>query len=366
MDREWQSIVDWFPNWPHSEMPSGEGPEENVEECAWLPGTGYVAPDLLGKEKAHQFMPQRPPHAGSAIFPPLHYSVLGERLGIDSLQGAQVSGSRFAYIVGDLALMQSALQSLLMDKLVAEGYEQIIPPLVVRARALYGTSHFPEGREQVYEIQPFNVEDSRELFLVGSSEPSNFSYFMDRTVDGRRLPIKLFAATTCFRSEAGSWGRDTKGIKRVHQFDKIELNAVCRPEQADGIYEEFRRINEWFLQSLQLPYRIVNKCAGDAGYLATHRQRDIEVWLSGSQEFMELMTDTDTSDYQARRLGIRYREEGGATRFCNTVNDTGCAMGRTLIAIIDNYQQSDGSVRVPELLRSRMRKDLLEARSPLF
>jgi seryl-tRNA synthetase len=233
----------------------------------------------------------------------------------------------------------------------------------VRERSLFGTSHFPEGRDQVYEIKTDNVEEPLPLFLVGSSEPANFSYFMDKTLEEAELPIKVFASTPCFRSEAGSWGRDVRGIKRVHQFDKIEMNAVATEAQSAELYREFGEINEWLLQSLELPYRIVDKCTGDAGYLATHRQRDVEVWMSGSGEYMEVMTDTNTTDYQARRLNIRYRpSDGGSLRYAHTVNDTGAAMGRLLIAILDNYQQPDGSVLVPRTLRPLMGKDRLTAR----
>jgi seryl-tRNA synthetase len=185
---------------------------------------------------------------------------------------------------------------------------------------------------------------------------------MDRTLDEAELPIKVFASTPCFRSEAGSWGKDTKGIKRVHQFDKIEMNAVTTEGQSAEVYAEFGEINEWLLQQLQLPYRIVDKCTGDAGYLASYRQRDVEVWMSGSGEYMEVMTDTNTTDYQARRLNIRYRDGNGALKFAHTVNDTGCAMGRMLIAILDNYQQPDGSVKVPVALAAYLGKDRLTAK----
>jgi seryl-tRNA synthetase len=238
----------------------------------------------------------------------------------------------------------------------------IIPPLLVRERSMFGTSQFPEGRDQVYEIKTENVEEPLPLFLVGSSEPANFSYFMDRTLDEAELPVRVFAATPCFRSEAGSWGRDVKGIKRVHQFDKIEMNAVATEQQSRALYDEFIEVNEWLLQQLQLPYRVIDKCTGDAGYLATYRQRDVEVWMSGSGEYMEVMTDTNTTEYQARRLNIRYRTAKGETRYCHTVNDTGCAMGRMLIAILDNYQQADGSVKVPAVLASIIGKDRLVPR----
>ena len=254
--------------------------------------------------------------------------------------------------------MQYALQQLLADEMLRRGYEMMVPPLLVRERALHGTSHFPEGRDQVYAIQTDNVEEGTQLFLVGSSEPANFSYFMDRTLDEADLPARLFAFTACFRSEAGSWGKDVKGIKRLHQFDKLEMNAVCTPDQSEAMYQEFGQINEWLLQQLQLPYRMVDKCGGDAGYLASHRQRDGEVWMPGTGEFMEVMTDTNTTDYQARRMNIRYRPAGGGSLvFCHTVNDTGCAMGRMLIAIVENYQQADGSVKVPEVLRAVVGKE---------
>ena len=358
---EWQGIVDWFPNWPHPDMPAGAGEEDNVEENAWIPGQGYLAADKLGRgNTSAQYMPTRPLHAQDDAFEPLHHADLGVKLGgINTLQGGQVSGSRFAYLRGDVARMQYALSQLLIDELLARGYEMFVPPLLVRERSLYGTSHFPEGRDQVYAIKTDNVEEGAELFLVGSSEPANFSYFMDQTLDSAELPVKLFAYTACFRSEAGSWGQDVKGIKRMHQFDKIEMNAVCLPDQSAALYEEFGQINEWLLQELALPYRVVDKCHGDAGYLASHRQRDVEVWMSGTGEFMEVMTDTNATDYQARRLNIRYKGAAGRG-FCHLVNDTGCAMGRLLISILDNYQQPDGAVQVPEALQRVVQKSVLQ------
>jgi seryl-tRNA synthetase len=361
VSEEWQSIMDWFPNWPHPDMPMGAGAEDNVEERAWVPGRGYLSAELLGRGDASvKSMPEFPPHASETAFVPIPHWELGAALGgMDTLQAAKVSGSRFAYILGEVALMQWGITRLLIDRLIALGLKPIVPPLLIRERSLYGTSHFPEGRDQVYQIMSDNVEESTALFLVGSSEPANFSFFMDRTLNEADLPIRVYASTPCFRSEAGSWGRDTKGVKRVHQFDKIEMNAVCTPEQSEQIYEDFRDVNEWLLQTLELPYRVIEKCSGDAGYLATHRQRDLEAWLPGSREFMEVMTDTNTTDYQARRLGIRYKTREGKTRFCHTVNDTGCAMGRMLIAILENYQQKGGSVKVPRALQEIVQADIL-------
>lgn len=353
---EWQQIFDWFPNWPDPCMPIGHGEEENVEEKVWIPDVGYLCDEKIGiGDRSVSNMPPKPIHS-EVEFDAIHHSELGSNLGdIDTLQASKVSGSRFAYLRGDIAKIQYTISRLLIDELFSRDYEMFIPPLLVRERALYGTSHFPEGRDQVYAISSDNVEDGNQLFLVGSSEPTNFSYFSDKTFTSDSLPCKVFAYTPCFRSEAGSWGKDVKGIKRVHQFDKIEMNAICLPDQSESVYQEFSEINEWLLQKLRLPYRVVDKCTGDAGYLASFRQKDLEVWLSGSGEYMEVMTDTNTTDYQARRLGIRYRGEKNRG-FCHTVNDTGAAMGRLIIAILDNYQQKDGSVLIPEILQESLGK----------
>ena len=363
MSGPWQEILDWFPNWPHPDMPKGESEADNVEEGAWVPGTGYLGADCLGTgDKSAGGMPKTPPH-GQGEFVALEHAELSLTMGVDTLQAGQVAGSRFAYLKGPVARLQYGLQQLLTNELLGRGYEMMVPPLLVRERSLYGTSHFPEGRDQVYAMQTDNVEDGTQLFLVGSSEPTNFSYFMDRTLTEEELPVKVFAYTTCFRSEAGSWGKDVKGIKRVHQFDKIEMNSVCAPEQSEAVYEEFGKINEWLLQTLELPYRVVDKCTGDAGYLASHRQRDLEVWMPATGAYMEVMTDTNTTDYQARRMNIRYKGKEGGPRFCHTVNDTGCAMGRMLIAIFENYQQADGSVAVPAALRQLAGLDAIEPRA---
>ena len=358
ISEQWQRIMDWFPNWPHPDMPEGAGEEDNAEERAWIPGTGYLADASLGiGEVSASCMPAHPVHADDDGFAPREHADFGLDFGVDTLQGGRVSGSRFAYLRGDAAMLQYGLQQLLANELLRRGYELMVPPLLVRERTLYGTSHFPEGRDQVYGIQAENVEEGAQLFLVGSSEPSNFSYFMDKMMKEDELPVRIFACTTCFRSEAGSWGKDVKGIKRVHQFDKIEMNSVCTAEQSEAMYEEFGQINEWLLQTLQLPYRVVDKCSGDCGYLASHRQRDMEVWLPGTGGYMEVMTDTNTTDYQARRMNIRYKGNKGGPKFCHTVNDTGCAMGRMIISILENYQQSDGSVKVPEALRDVVGKE---------
>ena len=232
----------------------------------------------------------------------------------------------------------------------------------VKEKVLYGTSHFPEGRDQVYKIENTNVEDKQDLFLVGSSEPPLFAYGMDKIFNEKDLPYKMTAYTSCFRSEVGSWGKDVKGIKRVHQFDKLEIDVICKPNQADAIFEELLEINSWFLQELKLPYHQILKCSGDSGYAASYKQVDTEVWLPSQNEFIEVGTDTNAGNFQARRLNIKFEDEKGKKQLVNTVNDTGCPMGRMLISILDNYQKADGSVEVPQVLRSFVGKDIITPR----
>ena len=359
VESKWQEILDWIPNMPVSEeaMPFGKGEEDNVVLKAWIPGKGYIEKKgVMDKEE----MPTRSIHWDAALDKPIHHLDLGQAMGvIDMEQAAKVAGSRFTYLSGDLTLLQYALQRYLFDELIRRGFTLLNPPLLVRDNILYGTSHFPEQRDQVYQLKGDLLEEGNELNLIGSSEPTNFAYFMDRVLNEADLPRKVFAYTPCFRSEVGSWGRDVRGIKRVHQFDKLEMNAVCTPEQSEKVFEEFLAINEWFWQSLEIPYQLVLKCTGDAGYHASAHQIDPEGWLPGQQEFMELGTDTNTTDFQARRFNIKYKAQDGQKVFCHTVNDTCAAMGRTLIAIMDNYQQSDGTVKVPEVLRKLIGKDFI-------
>lgn len=347
--------MSWVPNLSSPEMPIGKGEEDNVVIKVWLPESGYLEGPKLGKaDNAAQYMP--------LLENAKHHVEIGEALDlIDIKQSAITSGSRFAYLKGDAVRLQYALFNLLSQKLLQEGFIPIIPPLMVKEKVLFGTSHFPEGYSQVYKIDKTNMEDEKELFLIGSAEPALFAYYMDQTIKEKELPLRMFAYTPCFRSEVGSWGKDVRGIKRVHQFDKLEMNVIAHPSQSENVMEELLALNEWFLQSLKLPYRVINKCTGDCGYAATYKQYDVEVWLPGQQEFMEIMTDTNTTDYQARRLNIKYLNRNGQKELVHTVNDTGCAMGRMLIAIIDNYQQMDGSVRVPEILQDYLGKKLIIA-----
>lgn len=358
INNQWQWHMDWFPNMLDESVPDGAGDEDNVEFIAWVPVKGYLSEDEVGgRDKSSAAMPK-------LDFEPKDHLELGESLDlIDIQQSALVSGSRFAYLKNEAALMQYGLFEILKKKLLHEGFTPMVVPLMVRERALYGSAHFPGDADQVYKIDSDAVEDNNQLYLVGSSEPSLFSYYMDKVVDEKDLPQKFFAYTTCFRTEVGSWGKDVRGIKRVHQFDKLEMDLICKPEESDAMQEYLREINEWFFQQLGLPYHVITMCAGDAGYFATSKKYDFEVWLPSQGEFIELGSNTNAKDYQARRYNTKYVDADGKRQFVHNVNDTGCPMGRTIIAILDNYQQKDGSVVVPEVLRDYVGKDVIAPRS---
>lgn len=347
IDKIYCDLLVLVPNVTSPDMPFGHEEADNVIMKVWLPDKGYIDFPKGAKALDISYMPE-------VSFEHKDHVTLGESLDvIDVKQSAVVSGSRFCYLKNEAVLLQEAIFSLLKNHLLDLGYSPMYPPILVKEKALFGTSHFPEGKEQIYKIENFNVEEGNDLYLVGSSEPANFSYFADKTLYADKLPIKVYAQTVCFRSEVGSWGKDVRGIKRVHQFNKVEMNSVCLPDQSQQVYDEFLANNEWLLQALGLPYRLVNKCTGDCGYNASYLQCDPEVWRPGEKEFMEVGTSTITTDYQARRLNIKYKK-GKETGFVHTVNDTG-ATDRLIIGILENNQNEDGSVTIPEILRPLMR-----------
>jgi seryl-tRNA synthetase len=364
----------WLPNRSSSAMPVGFSELDNVEVKVWIAGQGYVAEELLGMNDEIKYRAQlAAQRAGSNVegqreadtrqLTPeslKHHLDIGEALGIiDMPQAAKVAGTRFAYIVGAGARLENALVQLLSQHLLTKDFMWVDPPLLVQEPVLFGTSHFPEGRDQVYKIASEHIEEGRELFLIGSSEPSLFAFGMDRVFEADQLPLKMFAVTPCFRSEVGSWGKDVRGIKRVHQFTKLEMDVICPPDQSEAIFAELLSYNEWLLQQLGLSYRVINKCSGDCGYLATYYQHDVEVWMSSQQQFMETMTDTNATDFQARRLNIKFKNKDGNRELVHTVNDTGVALSRMVAAILDNYQQADGSVKVPEVLQPWMNAEVI-------
>lgn len=359
INREWQEIIDWIPNIPYHEVPHGENEEDNVEIKAWTPLDGYFSEDKLGgANKSSDYMINFGANAGSEFKPKPHWEI-GTELGIiDFESAAKISGSRFYYIKKEGALLIQGIFHILSRKLLQEGFDPMIVPLLVKEKALYGSSQFPGDADQVYKLESKYVEDENNLYLVGSSEPSNFGYFMDKTIEN--FPVKVMAQTPCFRSEVGSWGKDVRGIKRTHQFDKLEMNVIIEADdtKAREMHEYLLSINEWLLQELKLPYHVINMCYGDLGYYAAAKKYDVEVWLPSERTYMEVASDSITTDYQTRRLNIKYKDAEGKLKYAYTLNDTG-ATHRLLIAIIEHYQQADGTIRVPDALRDYVGKDII-------
>lgn len=347
LDKNFLELFLQVPNILSERMPVGFSESENKILRGWSKNSGEIENPNLDDDS---FVDRKD-------IAYLDHLDLGKKHDIiDVEKSAEVSGSRFCYLKNEAVLLQDAISHILKKKLQMKGFMPTIPPILVKEKALYGTSHFPEGKDQVYKIQNENVEEGHDLYLVGSSEPTNFAYFSNTTFEDKQLPKKFYAQTTCFRSEVGSWGRDVRGIKRVHQFDKLEMNAISTPEMAESIFEEFLEINEWLLQSLELPYRVVVKCTGDSGYNATHFQYDLEVYRNATKEWMEVMTNTNTTDFQSRRLNIKYKTPEGA-KFAYTLNDTGVAFGRIILALIEHHQDAQGNIIIPEALRDYLGRE---------
>lgn len=268
---------------------------------------------------------------------------LGIALGLlDKDRASKVSGSRFGYILGELAIVEFSLVRYAMDNLMGHGFVPVVPPVLVREHALFGTGFFPGTAEQVYSVP----ED--DLFLVGTSEVPIAAFHGDEIFDAEQLPIRYAGYSTCFRREAGTYGKDTRGIFRVHQFDKVEMFSFVEPGLSHAEHDLLLEREEELIQGLEIPYRVVNIAAGDLGDSAT-KKYDIEAWLPGQGRYRELTSTSNTTDYQSRRLKIRYRAESG-NRFVHTLNGTAIAVGRTLIALMENNQHADGSITIPDRL----------------
>jgi seryl-tRNA synthetase len=266
---------------------------------------------------------------------------------IDMDRAARLSGSRFAYLKGDLVMLELALVRWALEKLAAHGFEPVVPPVLVRERALYGTGFLPDTEQQIYTLP----ED--ELFLVGTSEVALASLHDGEIIDGERLPLRYAGFSPCFRREAGAAGKDTRGIFRVHQFDKVEMFSFVAPEDSAQEHEAILALEEEILGELGLPYRVVNIAVGDLGSSAA-KKYDCEAWLPSQGRYRELTSCSNTSDYQARRLNIRVRgdrsETGQQTQTPHTLNGTAVAVGRTIVALLENGQRADASVALPQCL----------------
>jgi len=264
---------------------------------------------------------------------------------IDLEAGARVAGSRFAYLKGPLVMLELALVRWALETLAEKGFVAVVPPVLVREEALLGTGFLPDTEQQIYRL------DGDDLYLAGTSEVALASLHAGDVIGEDGLPLRYAGFSPCFRREAGAAGRDTRGIFRVHQFDKVEMFAFVAPERSDDEHERLLAIEEELMQALELPYRVVNIAVDGLGASAA-KKYDIEVWLPGQERYRELTSTSNTTDFQARRLDVRYRPAGaGGPRHVHTLNGTAVAVGRTIIALAENGQQEDGSVMLPDALR---------------
>ena len=281
-------------------------------------------------------------------FDPKEHDAIGAPLGLDFETAQKVSGARFAYLRGGIARLSRALGQFMLDLHTGEfGYQEVAPPVLVRDEALFGTGQLPKFAED-----QFRTTDGR--WLIPTAEVSLTNIVREKTLADIELPIRFTALTPCFRSEAGAAGRDTRGMIRQHQFDKVELVSITRPEDSDDEHERMTTCAEAVLDKLELPFRRMLLCTGDMGFSA-RKTFDLEVWLPGQQRYREISSCSNCGDFQARRMNARYRPEGEkGTRFVHTLNGSGLAVGRALVAVIENYQEEDGSVRVPTVLKPYM------------
>lgn len=312
-----------LPNLPTDDVPPGEDESANVELSQW------------GERREFAFEPKE--HAD-----------LGPALGMDFETGANISGARFTFLRGQMARLHRALGQFMLDRqTTGNGYTECAPPLLVRDEAAFGTGQLPKFTEDL-----FRTTDGR--WLIPTAEVSLTNAVREQIIDEAQFPIRMTALTPCFRSEAGAAGKDTRGFIRQHQFEKVELVSVVRPEESEAEHERMTECAEGVLQALGLPYRKMLLCAGDMGATA-RKTYDLEVWLPGQGAWREISSCSNCGDYQARRMNARYKPEGSKkTEFVHTLNGSGLAVGRTLVAVMENYQQEDGSVEVPEALRPYM------------
>ena len=313
-----KELLDRVPNPPDEATPDGDTDEDAVEIRRW----------------------GEPP---TFDFPARDHLALAEIYGwVDLERAAKVSGARFAYRIGDVALLELALYRFALDRLVARGFTPVLPPVLVREEAMYGTGFFPTDEVNIYAVE------RDELYLVGTSEVPLAAMRSGEILDAEELPLRYVGYSTCFRREAGAAGKDTRGIFRVHQFDKVEMFVFTRPEWSREEHERLLELEEELVQELELPYRVVNIAAGELGASAA-KKYDIEAWFPGQERYREITSTSNTTDYQARRLGIRHRADGKQLAPVHTLNGT-AVTARAMIALLENFQEEDGSIGIPEAL----------------
>ncbi len=325
IDEKINYILMRLPNYPHASVPIGKDDTENVEQRRW------------GEPRQFEWTPKA------------HWDI-GTDLGIlDFESAAKISGARFTVYKGLGARLERAVINFYMDTHAADGFTEVLPPYMVMRTTMEGTGQLPKFEEDAYKVD-------QDTFLIPTAEVPVTNLYRDMILDGKDLPIRHCAYSACFRAEAGSAGRDTRGLIRQHQFNKVEMVKVTKPEQSYDELESMTRQAEKVLQLLGLPYRVVCLSTGDMGFSAA-KTYDLEVWMPSYGRYVEISSCSNCEDFQARRARIRYRDENGKVQLCHTLNGSGVAVGRTVAAILENYQNADGTVTVPEALRSYMRCD---------
>lgn len=296
----------------------------------------------------------------SFSFSPKSHDEIGEQLGVlDFARAGVVTGARFVFLRGIAARLERALIQMMMDTHAANGYEEMIPPFIVNRMSLVGTGNLPKFEEDLFRLH------NTDYFLIPTAEVPVTNYHRGEILSHHALPVRFTAYSPCFRSEAGSYGKDTKGMKRQHQFQKVELVTLSHPDASDNEHKRLTQDAERILKLLELPYRVVMLCSGDTSF-ASSKTYDLEVWSPGAGQFMEISSCSNFSDFQARRANIRFRDESGKTRFVHTLNGSGLAIGRTVIAIMENYQLETGGFEIPKILRHYMDPVLGEVRDRGF
>jgi seryl-tRNA synthetase len=338
---EMQALLLAVPNLPHESVPQGKGEEGNVEVRKWTPVEG-----LGGEPPAYAFEVK-------------DHVDLGQPLGLDFELGTKLTGSRFTVMKGQLARLHRALSQFMLDVQTAEhGYTECYTPYIVNADSLRGTGQLPKFEEDLFAAKKGGQEGAAEaestaLYLIPTSEVPLTNFVRDEVVPEAQLPLKFTAHTPCFRSEAGSYGRDTRGMIRQHQFDKVEMVQIVHPDHSYDALEAMTGHAEAILQKLGLPYRVMLLCTGDMGFGAS-KTYDLEVWLPGQNAYREISSVSNCEAFQARRLQARFKNAQGKNEFVHTLNGSGLAVGRTLVAVLENYQREDGSVAVPAALQPYM------------
>lgn len=333
LKKQYEDLLLELPNLPYKDGPIGTCSDDNPVRVE----NGIPLPDFDFDPKDHQ--------------------EIGESLGIlDFSAATALSGSRFALYKGDGARLERALIAFMLDLHNDKGYHEILPPVIVNEEILIGTGQLPKFREDMYEIM-----GEPKQFLISTAEVPLTNLNRNRTIKAEELPIKLTAYTPCFRRESGTYGKDTRGLIRNHQFDKVELVMLSKPEESFNLLEIMVSDAQDVLSRLGIPYRVVELCSGDIGFSAS-KTYDIEVWMPSEKAYREISSCSNCTDFQARRIGLRYKNAEGKMEYVHTLNGSGLAVGRTFAAILENFQQADGSVAIPKALRPYFGKDKIEAK----